>query len=446
MDTHTTAARATSINRARVENIASMRDDVVMRNLYITQCYHELSQQMCEIVGCKDASWATFGCWASKTAGTFIRGQELPRVLRLTLKRHPELAAHAEATGDEADELVTGLSDMVLHPLRTSAAALARISIHTALYIGEGNRVVFAELAGSLVDFIEAFGERDFGEEQLAMLLAKYRDGPSLPDLITVDHAAESINSEPRGGQSWLKDMLRTLRRAALSDDDDEKARLMLLASAYGGQHEQTRLQEYIEKALGTAIDDVFIPELRSDASPARETHGFLNQMILIVGRFAAKFARRCAAEWSSRNMMTMPLPDETIRLGQDIRAEKDGPLYPAALVDLEVERELSDIWNTYYRAWSDSSNVLMRVAAPMQRMAEPLQGRVVVGTAASNWGVFEQRMRLILAYFRTRQQCEALHNAPFTAQELEALAQDVKFTDQQFEALAAGKLPAGPP
>jgi hypothetical protein len=85
-------------------------------------------------------------------------------------------------------------------------------------------------------------------------------------------------------------------------------------------------------------------------------------------------------------------------------------------------------------------------VAAPIQRIAEPLQGRVVVGTAASNWGVFEQRMRLILAYFRTRQQCEALHNAPFTAGELALLARDVKFTDQQIEALAAGKLPDDPP
>jgi len=441
-----TAVRATSINRARVEKIASMRDDVVMRNLYITQCYHDLSQQMCEIIGCKDASWATFGCWASKTAGTFIRGQELPRVLQLTVKRHPELAAHAEATGHEAEELLAGLSDIVLHPLRTAAAAFGRISVHTALYIGEGNRVVFLELAGSLVDFIEAFGDRDFGEERLAELLAKYRDGATQPDLVTVDHATESIKSEPRGGQSWLKDMLRTLRRAGLTQDDDEKARLMLLASAYGGQHEQKRLQEYIEKSLGTAIDDVLIPALRSDAPPARETQGLLNQMILVVGRVVAKAARRVAAEWSSRNMMTMPLPDETIRLGHDIRAEKDGPLYPAALADLDVDRELSGIWNTYYRDWANSGNAFKRMAAPVQRMAEPLERRVVVGTAASNWGVYEQRMRLILAYFRTRQQCDALHNAPFTVQELAALADYVKLTDQQLEALGAGKLPPDTP
>jgi hypothetical protein len=430
-----TALGETGVDRARVDEIASM-PNAAMRNLYITQAYHELAQKMGEIVGCsKDACWATFGCWASKTAGTFIRGQELPRVLQLTLKRHPELARHAVATGQEAREVVTGLSDMLLHPFRTAAAAFARISTHTALYIGEGNRVVFAELAGSYADFIEAFGDGDLRTERLDALLAKYRDGKTEPDLVRVDHATEQITSEPRGGQGWLKDMLRTLHRAALSDDDYEKARLMLLASAYGGLHEQTRLQSYIQKSLGTVIDDVFIADLRSDAAPVSKTHGFLNRIILVVGRLVAAVAHRVAAEWSSRHMMKMPLPDETIHLGKNIRAEKGGPLYPAPLVDLEVDRELSDIWDTYHRDWSHSHHALKRVAAP-------LQGRVIAGTAASNWGVLEQRMRLILAYFRTRQQCEALHSAPFRALELKALARDVKLTPRQLEALSAGRLP----
>jgi hypothetical protein len=46
----------------------------------------------------------------------------------------------------------------------------------------------------------------------------------------------------------------------------------------------------------------------------------------------------------------------------------------------------------------------------------------VVIGTAASNWGDFDQRMRLIFAYFRTRQQSPALRQDPFTDAQLEAL------------------------
>lgn len=421
-----TAIGETVIDRARVDEIARM-DDAVLRNLYITQGYHDLARQMGDIVGSRrDASWATFGCWASKTAGRFIRGQELPSVLQRTLKRHPELARHSEAIGGEAGELVTGLSDMVLHPLRTSTAALARISTHTALYIGEGNRVVFAELAGSFADFVDAFGGGDLGHERLDDLLAKYSDGPSEPDEYHLDHANERITGTRCGGQGWLKDMLRTLHRAALSDDPDEKAQLILLASAYGGLHEQTRLQSYIVAALGTVIDDVFIPQLRSDAPPAGETRGFLNRMILRVGRVVAKLGRRLAAEWSSKEMMTMPLPDETIRLGEDIRAEKGGPLYPQALTTLS-EPELVEIIDRYCPSMSD--NVFTRATALILRKI-PGERPVVVGVAASNWGVFEQRMRLILAYFRTRQQCDALHDPPFTP--------------QQLEALAAGEMPVG--
>jgi hypothetical protein len=229
-----TAVGETVIDRDRVEMIASMTD-APMRNLYITQAYHELALQMGDIVGCEDACWATFGCWASKTAGTFIRSQELPRFVERTKKRRPELEWHRNESGDETEELVTGLSDMVLHPLRTWTAVLVRISTHTALYVGEGNRVVFAELAASFADFIDVFRDGDLGDHRLVALLAKYRDGPTEPDTFDVDHSSELITSEQHGGQGWLKDMLRTLHRAALSDDPDQKAQLMLLASAYGG-------------------------------------------------------------------------------------------------------------------------------------------------------------------------------------------------------------------
>ena len=47
------------------------------------------------IVGKENATWATFGCWASKTAATFIRHEELPRFVRRMLERHPELAKHS---------------------------------------------------------------------------------------------------------------------------------------------------------------------------------------------------------------------------------------------------------------------------------------------------------------------------------------------------------------
>jgi hypothetical protein len=406
------------IDRGRVDAIARMTDPV-MRNLYITQGYHDLARQVGAIVGEENASWATFGCWASKTAGSFIRQEELPKFLRRTLERHPELSTHSDRMRDEATEVAEGVANALLHPRRTAASAVARISTHTALYIGEGNRVVFAELAASLADFIDAFSGGDLGDDRLADLLTRYTDGTTQPDEVHVDHAAHTIASKQRGGQGWLKDMLRTLHQAALTDDADRKAQLLLLASAYGGMHEQTRLQPYIAAALSTAIDDVLIPQLRLDAAPdAHHRHSPLDWVIIHVGRIVARTSRRRVAEWSSRRMMTMPLPDETIRLGEDIRAEKGGDLYPAALVTLS-EPALIEIMGRFSRGALNGR--IVRAYARIRGVV-PGSRPVVIGTAASNWSDFDQRMRLILAYFRTRQQCAALREDPFTAAQLEAL------------------------
>ena len=406
------------IDRARVDEIARMTDPV-MRNLYITQGYHDLARKMGAIVGAENATWATFGCWASKTAGTFIRHEELPRFLRRMLERHPELAQHSHRIRDEVTELAEGVWNALRHPKRTAASAIARISTHTALYIGEGNRVVFAELAASFADFIDAFGDGDFGDDRLAGLLSRYRAGTTEPDEVHVDHATHTITSKQRGGQDWLKDMLRTLHQAAQTDDADRKAQLLLLASAYGGMHEQTRLQTYIAAALSTAIDDVLILQLRLDAAPDARHRGPLDWIIIRVGRVVAGISRRQVASWSSRRMMTMPLPDETIRLGEDIRAEKGGRLYPSALVTLS-DPALVEIMGRFSRG--TLKDPIMRRIARIWALL-PGSRPVVFGTAASNWSTFDQRMRLIFAYFRTRQQCAALQQDPFTEAQLEELA-----------------------
>ena len=50
-----------------VNRITSL-SDAVLRNLQITQCYHELTAQILERTG-MNANWCTFATWASKQAG-----------------------------------------------------------------------------------------------------------------------------------------------------------------------------------------------------------------------------------------------------------------------------------------------------------------------------------------------------------------------------------------
>ena len=70
-------------NLDEVERIAKFPDPVI-RNLQITQCYHELALALAERSG-GGANWCAFATWASKQAGQTIRKEDLARTLQLML-------------------------------------------------------------------------------------------------------------------------------------------------------------------------------------------------------------------------------------------------------------------------------------------------------------------------------------------------------------------------
>src|SRR6185436_9966532 len=66
----------------QVRDIIGIKGNPVLRNLLITQCYHDLSTGLAELLSGGNANWCTFATWASKTAGCFVRKDELPAALR----------------------------------------------------------------------------------------------------------------------------------------------------------------------------------------------------------------------------------------------------------------------------------------------------------------------------------------------------------------------------
>ena len=76
-----------------VDRIAALTDPV-LRNLLITQSYHELSRVLADRLG--GANWCTFATWASKQAGQTIRKEDLSRALEFSL-RQGGLGAHDTA-------------------------------------------------------------------------------------------------------------------------------------------------------------------------------------------------------------------------------------------------------------------------------------------------------------------------------------------------------------
>src|SRR4030095_6471898 len=63
------------------------QQDPVRRNLWITWSYYRLNRAMSAVVGELDLSWCGFATWASKTAGRFIRQEELGPFIERWLDR-----------------------------------------------------------------------------------------------------------------------------------------------------------------------------------------------------------------------------------------------------------------------------------------------------------------------------------------------------------------------
>ena len=72
---------------AAVRRIAAIGDPV-LRNLEITYCYSRLAAAVARRTGA-GANWCTFATWASRQAGSTIRGEDAEAFLRARLRLGP---------------------------------------------------------------------------------------------------------------------------------------------------------------------------------------------------------------------------------------------------------------------------------------------------------------------------------------------------------------------
>ena len=88
---------------ADVERITAIADPV-LRNLQITQCYHELAAAMASLTG-PGANWCAVATWASKQAGQSIRREDLQRALQRQLRASPAAGGAAQAMTAAGQEI-----------------------------------------------------------------------------------------------------------------------------------------------------------------------------------------------------------------------------------------------------------------------------------------------------------------------------------------------------
>jgi len=418
-----------------VRRIVAMDDRPVLRNLQITLGYHRLSNALAELFGPENANWCTYAAWASKTAGTFIRGDELRGELRRLLEETGRVGRHLHAL-----HRALHAADPELEPEpEDDLGPILEVVDEVGRFIREGNRVVFEELGGL---FAELLAELERHPEQdparFERFLERLRPGPPEPDVVerTEDGGSGQVMSRPRGGQDLLRGSMRAFYAARFETDAKKRAELILLGNALGGLHEQTRLQGCIAGALDAPVAEILYSRM-NDALAQRlgrkllgPTQEVLHRLLTPLGEEVAELVR----ELSTRFLMRLAIPGEVLELGEDHPAPPGGPVYPPVLATIEHE----DLAATLGRYGAEptraaglpfKARLRTRVVGMLARRG--LHRAVVPWSAAVDWTELGDRMRYIFVYFRSRQAQASLLGAPFDR--------------VQVEEIVAGRVPDGP-
>jgi hypothetical protein len=378
----------------QVKQIAAHRDPVI-RNLQITQCYHELSAALTERTG-PSANWCTFATWASKQAGQTIRKEDLARTLERWLEVSPaasqaaeEVAASGMLLGGRPRQEVRALVWKALDPRtaidRTSAA------------VGRGNLKVFAEIGREFACFYaDCLEDAAYDADKIDRFCAGLRPG------------------DPPEGQDYLSQAFRRYYQAFFENDPKRRTELLLLANLGIGYHEQTRLQPEIAASLDIRLVDRD-PLARQLISLLFPTWGWaiypaLSLLRRLRGPTRFELAVEALADAArhqirvliTEKMMTIGFPHGVvIRLGDDL---KDG--FPASL------REIID---------PDLRSLLARIDPTPDDLRQ---------SGVVDWSDLPDRLHFIADLFRCYQESPDLFEPPFTP--------------QQVTVITAGNMPEG--
>lgn len=345
-------------------------DDAVLRNLCITQRYHDLSTALSSTIGGPNVNWSTFATWASKTAGQSIRNEEIPPFVN-------------DLVGDAEDEVMhpLGKIESVIHDIVPttgfhSSFLLAPIqdTIKTvSVQIGDGNKKVFAELAPLFQKFVD-----------------RMRVSPDPGGLDVF------FGSLDRDTQPLLFEAFQAYFDAMKQPDDVEKARLMLLGNCKIGLHEQTRLQPQIELAMDAPVNVILRDHLH-DSLRTGACQGLFGQLVDAIEKPFVDLTAVVKVLWeriATRYMMTLSLPGGAqLPLGRNIPKDASSPDFvPPPLQNITAPTVLLELLKEYDRA----------------------RGVSDVGSASVDWRMLPDRMNFIVNLFRSRQLAPELLGEPF--------------------------------
>lgn len=279
------------VTRERLDAVAFTPMSARLRNELITLAYGDLAQAMAGLLGTTDATWATFGQWASTTVGGYLT-----------------------------------VPVPVLGPLIGQA-------------FGDGNRDVFADIGRAHTTFLDTVGRAraDGGdlvaawrtcEDRLQERLFSPPGGPL--DATAEGFWRDTLDPRTRPDGPRYNELLvvgfRAYHHALLTEDAEQRSRSILLGNCLIGLHEQ--------RLLARAISAGFRSWLRTLLAPWR--------LLLPRARWLAhppgELQLRVESWWirfATRHLIGVRLPWTTVRIGRPVPIGAD----PVLVEDLPVGR-----------------------------------------------------------------------------------------------------------
>ena len=377
------------VQSSDIDAISNMSDAVV-RNLWITQSYHDLGTRLSAQLGGDNGSWLSFGVWASNTAGANMRNEELPAFVRDIYDGAHELHQILDHANRSSWLRRLGL----VHFLEEhTILGVFEDAVHqVGKNLGIGNGIVYAELAPVFAKTCEILESGARPDEEEANTFVDEQ-----PFVGTPENIADA------------KEAFRNYFRAAREHDPERRAQLVYLANLQAVLHEQRRLQEPIEAALEAPITDG-LADIRQI---------WLVQLLArvpgigwVLRKLDAKFhelepeIEKVFERAATLLMMTLETKDATLHLGEDLPPPKGAPMLPPALEKLTLPPLIE-----FLQQWDHTDPP-------------------TVGSAAKNWAKLDERMNYICSLFRSRQQIPDLRAQPFS--------------EEQRTQLLAGQMPTG--
>ena len=423
------------ISPAEVDRIVALDDQPVLRNLLISQAYHDLSDAMAELLGeRKNIVWVTMASWSSKTAGRFIRDDELPALFKDVLRKSAPMQRQLAMLSEYLRAIHPSLG---IDPVERLFGAVDRILRAASAYLTLGNKIVFAELGAIFASFIATFsGDRSPDDSKLDRYLATIPEGAPQPDEIIGDARTGKLTYRELGGKTLLRKSMANYYKAWFTQDAKQRAELIYFANGQGGVHEQTRLQPYIAGSLDAASSDIFYNEYQDalmqvlvDKTLVAPLRTLLEQQLRPLSSEFARLFR----EFATAELMKLKLPDRELILGRDVLAAPGQPQFPPDLQTI-ANPDLRDVLKEYDALGEPKPQKQQQRKGLLEQFADGARDMIsdlglmpesVRGSGARDWADLWQRMRYILPLFRSRAQDPALFGHIFSESQRQALARN---------------------